>query len=81
MKQIYRNEPRQLSASVILTGGLTIYKEDIIQHNLSQGLSFSKDLGWGRSFLGLAYQLCCPANQGIDECVTIFKWTVTNAWS
>lgn len=31
---------RQLSASVILAGGLTIYKEDIIQHKLSQKLSY-----------------------------------------
>lgn len=36
----FTEQPRQLSASVILAGGLTIYKEDIIQHKLSQKLSY-----------------------------------------
>lgn len=35
-----QKQPHQLSASVILAGGLTIYKEDIIQRKLSQRLSY-----------------------------------------
>lgn len=36
----FTEQPHQLSASVILAGGLTIYKEDIIQRKLSQKLSY-----------------------------------------
>ena len=36
----FTEQPHQLSASVILAGGLTIYKEDIIQRKLSQRLSY-----------------------------------------
>lgn len=39
-----QKQPHQLSASVILAGGLTIYKEDIIQRNLSQRLSYQQGL-------------------------------------
>lgn len=31
-----QKQPHQLCASVILAGGLTVYKEDFIQRNLSQ---------------------------------------------
>ena len=37
-----QKQPHQLSTSVILAGGLTIYKEDIIQCNLSQRLSYQQ---------------------------------------
>lgn len=43
-KNKYTETTHQLSASVILAGGLTIYKEDIIQRNLSQRLSYQQGL-------------------------------------
>lgn len=38
----FTEQPHQLSASVILAGGFTIYKEDIIQRKLSQRLSYQQ---------------------------------------
>lgn len=38
----FTERPHQLSASVILAGGFTIYKEDIIQRKLSQRLSYQQ---------------------------------------
>lgn len=48
-KNKYTETTHQLSASVILAGGLTIYKEDIIQRNLSQRLSYQQGLLTWRS--------------------------------
>lgn len=47
-----QKQPHQLSASVILAGGLTIYKEDIIQRNLSQRLSYQQGLVTRRTMTG-----------------------------
>lgn len=44
MKVNIQKQPHQLSASVILAGGLTIYKEDIIRRNLSQRLPYQQGL-------------------------------------
>lgn len=38
----FTEKPHQLSVSVILAGGFTIYKEDIIQCKLSQRLSYQQ---------------------------------------
>lgn len=51
MKVNIQKQPHQLSASVILAGGLTIYKEHIIHRNLSQRLPYQQGLLTGRIIL------------------------------
>lgn len=54
MKVNIQKQPHQLSASVILAGGLTIYKEHIIQRTLSQRLPHQQGLPTGGALRGLS---------------------------